>query len=204
VSDFPGDRRDDLFYSNGTSWFVSSGGSATFLETNTSSKGIAEMRFGDFDADGFTDVFAIESGVWKVSYGSTSMWTALPTSLTSSVDNLFVADFDADGHADIGKITDIHSSGSGVPTINVTSWTFSISHGGGTGWVSHAITPTSTCALTFNTTYLTQAGLIAGIANVDGIAGADVVAWGAKDGNNFCLVSSATGVAERLSGQDMR
>lgn len=204
VSDFPGDRRDDLFYSNGASWFVSSGGSATFLETNTSSKGIAEMRFGDFDADGLTDVFAIESGVWKVSYGATSMWTALPASLTNSVDTLFVADFDADGHADIGSITGIHFSGSGVPTINVTSWTFSISHGGGTGWASHPIIPTSSCGLTFNTTYLAQAGLIAGIANVDGIAGADIVAWGAKDGNNFCLVSSGTGAAERLSGQDMR
>ena len=204
VSDFPGDRRDDLFYSNGASWFVSSGGSATFLEVNTSSKGIAQMRFGDFDADGRTDVFAIDSGLWKVSYGATSTWTALPASLTSSVDNLFVADFDADGRADIGRITDVHSSGSVVPNINVTSWTFSISHGGATGWASHAITPTSSCAFGINSTYLSQAGLIAGIGNFDGIAGADIVAWGAKDGNNFCLVSGGTGAAERLSGQDMR
>ena len=204
VSDFPGDRRDDLFYANGASWFVSSGGSATFLETNTSSKGIAAMRFGDFDADGLTDVFAIESSVWKVSYGATSTWTALAASLTNSVDNLFVADFDADGHADIGRIADINASGSGVPTIKVTNWTFSISHGGGTGWASHVITPTSSCALTFNPAYLAQAGLIAGIANVDGVPGADIVAWGAKDGNNFCLVSSGTGAAQRLSSQDMR
>lgn len=200
VSDFPGDRRDDLFFAGGGSWYVSSGGSASFLEANTSSKGIDELRFGDFDGDGLTDVFAIESTVWKVSYGATSGWTPLAASLTGSVDNLFVADFDADGHADIGKITDIHSSGPG----NVTSWTFSISHGGGTGWVSHAITPTGSCALTFNPTYLMQAGLIAGIANVDGIAGADIVAWGAKDGNNFCVVSSGTGAAVRLSSQDMR
>ncbi len=145
VSDFPGDRRHDLFFARGGSWYVSSGGSASFVEVNTSSKGIAEMRFGDFDGDGFTDVFAIESNVWKVSYSATSMWTPLAASLTSSVDDLFVADFDGDGHADIGKITDIQSSG----ISNVTSWTFSISHGGGTGWVSHAITPTSSCALTF-------------------------------------------------------
>ena len=47
-------------------------------------------------------------------------------------------------------------------------------------------------------------GLFAGIGNVDGTAGADIVAWGAKDGNNFCLVSSGTGAAVRLSTQDMR
>ena len=86
----------------------------------------------------------------------------------------------------------------------MTSWTFSISDSGRLGWTPHTITPTSSCALTFITDYLTHAGLIAGIGNVDGIAGADVVTWGAKDGNNFCVVSSGTGAAERLSSQDMR
>jgi len=204
VSDFPGDRRDDLFYANGASWFVSSGGSSTFLEVNTSSKRIAELRFGDFNGNGLTDVMAIESGVWKVSYDAVSTWTALAVSLTDSVDTLMVADFDADGHADIGMITDRDVPGTFGPTTSVFSWTFSISQGGGTSWVSRTITPTSSCALTFKSSYLAQAGLIAGIGNVDGIAGADVVAWGAKDGNNFCVISSGIGAAARQSSQDMR
>ncbi len=204
VSDFPGDRRDDLFYANGASWSVSSGGSSPFVEVNTSSKRIAELRFGDFNGNGLTDVMALESGVWKVSYDAVSTWTALAVSLTDSVDTLMVADVDADGHADIGTITERNVLGTFGPTSIVFSWTFSISQGGGTPWVSKTITPTSDCALTFKSSYLAQAGLIAGIGNVDGIAGADVVAWGAKDGNNFCVISSGTGAAARHSSQDMR
>ena len=205
VSDFPGDRRDDLFYANGTSWFVSSGGSGPFLETQTSSFRVADLRFGDFDTDGVTDVFGITDNIWQVSYSATSSWTPLAASLTTSIDGLFVADFDGDGRADIAKVTDVNAVlGSNPTTVIVNSFTLSFSRAGETGWVSHVITPTSSCGFVFDTTYLSGGGLFAGIANADGVAGADLLLWGAKDGNNFCLVSGGTGAAVRHSGQDMR
>jgi hypothetical protein len=205
VSDFPGDRRDDLFYANGASWFVSSGGSGPFLETQTSGFHVPDLRFGDFDADGVTDVFGISGNIWQVSYSASSFWTPLAASLTTSIDSLFVADFDGDGRADIAKVADFNAALGSDPTkVIVTSWTLSFSRAGETGWASHVITPTSSCGFVFNTTHLSGGGLIAGIANVDGVTGADLLLWGAKDGNNFCLVSGGIGAAERRSGQDMR
>jgi hypothetical protein len=89
-------------------------------------------------------------------------------------------------------------------TVIVNSWTLSFSRAGETGWVSHVITPTSSCGFAFDTNHLAGAGFVAGVANVDGVAGEDLVLWGAKDGNNFCLVSGGTGTAQRQSSQDMR
>ena len=203
VSDFPGDRRDDLFYANGASWFVSSGGSGPFLETQTSGFRVANLRFGDFDTDGVTDVFGITSDIWQVSYSATSSWTPLAASLTTSIDSLFVADFDGDGRADIARVTDVNAA-SNATTVSVNSWTLSFSRAGETGWVSHVIKPTSSCGFVFDITHYLGAGLFAGIANVDAIAGADLLLWGAKDGNNFCLVSGGSGAAQRQSSQDMR
>lgn len=193
VSDVPGDRRDDLFWAEGFNWWVSSGGSASFQATQTSSKRVSELRFGDFNGDGLTDIFGIESDVWKVSYGATSTWTALPVSLTDSVAGLLVADFDGDGRADVARASFV---------FNLVS--LSLSSGGAAGWTSHLIGSTSSCSLTFPVGQLFSAGAFAGVARADGVAGADLLLWGAKDNNNFCIVSSGTGAAERWSSQDMR
>lgn len=58
--------------------------------------------------------------------------------------------------------------------------------------------------MTFSPSQLFGEGAIAGIAKADGTGGADLLLWGAKDNNNFCIVSSGTGAAERWSSQDMR
>jgi len=86
----------------------------------------------------------------------------------------------------------------------VNHGTLSFSHGGTTGWTTHTITPTSSCSMTYSAGQLSGAGLVAGIAKVDGTGGADLLLWGAKDSNNFCLVSNGTGAASRHSSQDMR
>lgn len=205
VSDFPGDRRDDLFWAEGFNWWVSSGGSALFQATQTSGKRVSELRFGDFDSDGLTDVFGIEDSRWKVSYGAMTIWTPLPVSLTDSVADLVVADFDGDGRADVGRATDLNVSFNLLKNVFlVDDWKFSVSSGGATAWQGHTITPTSTCSMTFSPAQLAGAGLSVGVANADGVGGTDLLLWGAKDTNNFCIVTNGTGAADRWSSQDMR
>jgi hypothetical protein len=176
------------------------------VESQTSGFHVAELRFGDFNADGVTDVFGITSNAWQVSYGATSSWTPLPVSLTTSIDNLLVADFDGDGRADVAKVTDVSTSAGGFPvdTIFVNNFTFAISHGAQAGWSNHTVTPTADCSLTFSLQQLQRSGLLAGIAKFDDAPGSDLLLWGAKDGNNFCVISSGTGPAQRHSSQDMR
>lgn len=60
-----------------------------------------DLRCGDFDGNGTTDVLGIIAGKWMVSYSGTSAWTALPKSLTGTMDGVVVADFDGDGRAEI-------------------------------------------------------------------------------------------------------
>ena len=55
---------------------------------------IKDLRFGDFDGDGKTDIFYTRDGQWNVWYGSTRAWT--PTqSARSAVSQLLFGEFDA-------------------------------------------------------------------------------------------------------------
>ena len=70
IGNFDGDRLhgDDIFATNGATWFVAKNG-RNFVATQTSSVPATQMRFGDFDGDGKTDVFAIVGGRWSVLVG---------------------------------------------------------------------------------------------------------------------------------------
>src|SRR5262249_20124590 len=60
----PGDQRDDIFLADGTTWFLSSGGSGPFNPVNTSHKRVSDLLFGVFAYDGDgkkTDVFGVVS-----------------------------------------------------------------------------------------------------------------------------------------------
>jgi hypothetical protein len=65
VGDFLGDRRPDIFFADGSQWYVSDGGREPFLFVNLSSFRVPDLRFGDFDGDGKTDVFGITGGQWQ-------------------------------------------------------------------------------------------------------------------------------------------
>ena len=103
VGDFTGDQRSDIFFADGTNWWLSDGGSTGFVQSQTSGYFVKDLRFGDFDGDGKTDVFGIVGGQWVYSKSAMGSWSSgvLQTALTSSVNGLVVADFNGDGLADV-------------------------------------------------------------------------------------------------------
>ncbi len=114
VGNFDGVGGDDLFFANGEGWYVAAEGSGAWVRSGPSSFRVRDVRFGDFNGNGTTDVFAIVSGKWMFSDGTTQNWAPLPVSLTSSSNGLFVADFDGNGTDDIGGIVPVSVSGTKV------------------------------------------------------------------------------------------
>lgn len=100
---FGGNKTSDIFWADGHTWWVSYGGNTPFKEIQTSSFTKADLRFGDFNNDGKTDIFGVGSKNWQVSYapssgqGLFSSWQSLRTKLTDNANALIVADFDGDG-----------------------------------------------------------------------------------------------------------
>lgn len=90
----------------GLQWWYAPGGKATFVELAHDSTPLANLRFGDFNGDGQTDVFrtipSTSSGIrqWQVSFGGAGGWTDLAYADTKLGDMQF-ADVDGDGHTDV-------------------------------------------------------------------------------------------------------
>lgn len=61
---------------------------------------MTQLRFGDFTGDGVTDVLAVESGRWAISESATGSWSRLNSSLGDAVENLFIANMDANDNID--------------------------------------------------------------------------------------------------------
>jgi hypothetical protein len=178
IGDFDGDHRADVFYADGQTWFVSSGGVAPFTALDTSGFRVPDLRFGDFNGDGKTDVFSVVSGQWMVAYSGTSGWQPLRAKLTDSVANLTVADFNGDHRADVATSSGWH------PGVHV----WQVSYGGTSDWTTlrSAVEP------------LTSA---AAIGRFDGNASADVLLW---HDNYLDIASRGSVEPHRHSLQDMR
>lgn len=185
VNDFAGDQRDDIFWADGTSWYVSSGGSGHFNVVNTSSFRVKDLRFGDFDGDGKTDVFGVVDGSWSYSKSASGSWSSgfLQEAL-APVAGLVVVDLNGDGFADVA--TNSHNN-----------WT--ISYGGRGNWVHYQINDTEACPSAEPP--LTQ---VPAIGRFDGNPGADVLLWAGIDSNELCIASGGTVGLQPYSRQDMR
>jgi hypothetical protein len=104
VGNFDNSDRADIFYADGATWFVAYN-NGPFVATQTSSFRVNELRFGDFDGDGRTDVLGVVNNAWRVSYAATSSWSFLRSKLTDTVDRLLIADFDGNSHADVATVS---------------------------------------------------------------------------------------------------
>jgi hypothetical protein len=173
VDDYPGDKRDDILWADGTTWRVASCGSGQFKPVNTSSFRISDMRFGDFNDDGKTDIFAIEQGTWHVSYSAQSGWTALPVSLTNTVNGLVVADFNGDGRADVATSNVIRDANG-----NISGFSWSIWFNGTSQWTTtRCPVPISVDGIPLQSPCVPITAA-AGIGTFDGGRIASVLLWG--------------------------
>jgi len=102
IGDFDGDRRADVFYTDGREWLVSYGGTGFFTHYAYAIHRVPDLRFGDFNNDRKTDVFGVVGDQRMVVRGGTQFWAPLRAKLTNSVEGLTVADFNGEGRADVG------------------------------------------------------------------------------------------------------
>lgn len=77
MGDFDGDTVDDLFLATGAAWYYSPAGKIEWRFLSDKTDTIGQLLFGDFDGDGRTDVVAIHSGSFVVSWGGISDWEVL-------------------------------------------------------------------------------------------------------------------------------
>jgi hypothetical protein len=210
VDDYPGDRRDDLFWADGASWRVSSGGSGSFNFAQTSSFRVKDLRFGDFEGQGHTDVFGVGNGGWQISQSVGTLplgsWTALPVSLTNKIDGLVVANFNNDGFS--GAYIALPGQPEYDDNNDITGWTWKFWHPGLQTWKTHVIAGTDPCKLWgINELAMAQAAPI-GHFDTSRSSGADILVFNGNsnstDPTELCIAAAGTGDLRQWSRQDMR
>ena len=111
IADLAGNGKNDLFASVNGEWHRNLNVNGAWKRINFNNREVKELRFGDFDKDGTTDVFYSGSNGWLVSYkGGRQSWTLINSKAnigTVKTTDLFVADFDGDGKPDV-----FHGTGS--------------------------------------------------------------------------------------------
>ena len=175
IGDFVGDGRSDVFFADGTSWWVSDGGAGPFTFYATSSYKLPDILFGDFDGDGKTDVAGVVANQWMfVPAIGPHSWTPLRAELTNTMAGLIAADFDGNGKTDIAQFD---------TSTNPVS--MRVSFDGRGDWQT----------LNVNT------APIVAIGRFDNAKGSDILVW---TGSYLSALSHGSGSVTRQSRQDMR
>lgn len=81
-------------------WCYAAGGAGPWAYLARASDPLSGLRVGDFDGDGKTDVFRVQSGEWQWSRSGTGSWARLQSSNAAPAE-LYLGDFDGDGKTDV-------------------------------------------------------------------------------------------------------
>jgi hypothetical protein len=184
VGDFDGDRRADLFLATDAAWFVAPG-ARNWAPFSTQAIRTSNLRFGDFNLDGKTDIVAGGSGRWRLftRQAGTDQWINLNSSLSGSIVGTVAADFTGDGRADLAR-----SSGG--------KWR--LSDNGQSGW-----TDLRSATVPGYGTILNLAAYPVG-RFYDGNATADIIFWSGSTGVHFDYAPGGRNPVTRLSRQAMK
>ncbi|MDI3465263.1 MAG: VCBS repeat-containing protein [Nitrospira sp.] len=109
-------------------WFVTPLSRPDWQLVGSSSTPFSELRFGDFNGDGVTDVLANIGGHWSVSDSAREGWRTLNSSLNDPVGDtgIFVANLDQDDNMDDILKLEVKNVTQGAPGIEPTELTFEV------------------------------------------------------------------------------
>lgn len=85
-------------------WCYAPSGEGPWTRRVATGAGLANLRFGDFDGDGQTDVFTTTGSKWRWSRSGNASWADLNTS-SFTVERMGFGDFDGDGKTDVFAAT---------------------------------------------------------------------------------------------------
>lgn len=104
-ADIDNDGTTDVLYRDGAGnlGFVKSG-REPLRPLTTTPEPMANLRFGDFDGDGLTDIFSTRGGQWQVWYGSLKDWRPTQTS-GHAISHFLFGEFDEHKGTDVAAIT---------------------------------------------------------------------------------------------------
>ncbi|MGZ6059887.1 MAG: right-handed parallel beta-helix repeat-containing protein [Myxococcaceae bacterium] len=85
---------------DGQWWVTPLIGGPAWHRVASSSFPMSELRFGDFNGDGVTDVLAVVDGRWAISDAAIGSWQQLNRDLGTAVKDLYIANMDPDDNID--------------------------------------------------------------------------------------------------------
>jgi hypothetical protein len=103
-ADVDNDRRTDVLYRDGAGRLgYLRGGQGDLVPLTQSPGPVSDLRPGDFDGDGLTDLFYTRAGQWRVWYGRTRAWATVGSS-GKPIGELLFGEFDGVRGTDVAGV----------------------------------------------------------------------------------------------------
>lgn len=119
-ADVDNDRLTDVLWRDGAGRIgYARGGRGALIALTSAPVEMRDLRFGDFDGDGKTDIFYTRANRWNVWYGATRQWRVVGSS-NKPIAQLLFGDFDAVRGTDV---VGVNASGWAYSSAATSPWT---------------------------------------------------------------------------------